>query len=399
MENVSGRRIILGVCGGIAAYKVVELARELTQAGADVRVVMTESATKFVGPITFSSLTSNPVETELFPDPAPGRIPHTFLARSADIVVVAPATANMIAKLTFGLSDDLLSAVLLATRAPVVIAPAMHTEMWENDATVENIRKLRARGVQIVDPDEGPLAGPDVGIGRLAEITKIMAAIDNELGISRDLEGVRVVVTAGGTQEPIDTVRYIGNRSSGLMGFTLAEEALRRGAKVSLITAPSHLDPPDGAEVVRVETGVQMKEAVVQFAEDAAVVIMAAAVADWRPSTTSGEKLKKSAGPPEVRLEANDDILEELGRSKGDRVLVGFAAETSNLEEAAQSKLERKNLDLIIANLVGVEDSGFGVETTRAYILDRMGDSESLPLMSKRELARQILNRVSQMFL
>lgn len=399
MNNVAGRRIVLGVCGGIAAYKVVELARELTQAAADVRVVMTYSAMKFVGPITFSTLTGNPVETELFPEPAPSLIPHTFLARSADLVVVAPATANTIAKYATGMADDLLSSILLATRAPVVMAPAMHTEMWENPATAGNVAVLAGRGVRFVDPEEGALAGPDVGVGRLAEISKIFEAIDDELGRTQDLEGAKIVVTAGGTREPIDAVRYIGNRSSGRMGFALAEEALRRGAKVVLVTGPNHLAAPDGAEVSSVTTAAEMKEAVIEAADDAQIVIMAAAVADWRPAKLAGGKLKKQEGAPAVELVATDDILEELGQNKGNRILVGFAAETGDLDEYAHTKLEAKNLDLIVANLVGVDDSGFDVDTNRAVVLDREGNLDRLPLMSKRQLARTILDRISKRFL
>lgn len=399
MNDVSGRRIVLGVCGGIAAYKVVELARDLTQAGADVRVVMTHSAMKFVGPITFSTLTGNPVETELFPEPAPSRIPHTFLARSADLIVVAPATANTIAKYANGMADDLLSSILLATRAPVVMAPAMHTEMWENEATVSNIATLASRGVRFVDPEVGALAGPDVGVGRLAENREILDAIDDELGRTQDFEGIKVLITAGGTREPIDAVRFIGNRSSGRMGFALADEALNRGAKVVLVSGPSHLAAPDGAEVVSVTTAAEMKSAVIEAAEDAQIVIMAAAVADWRPAEIATGKLKKQLGPPAIELVATDDILEELGRKMTGRILVGFAAETGDLDENAREKLRGKNLDLIVANLVGVDDSGFDVDTNRAILLDRNGKLEPLPLMSKKQLARAIFDRISERFL
>lgn len=399
MNNVAGRRIVLGVCGGIAAYKVVELARELTQAGADVRVVMTQSAMKFVGPITFSTLTGNPVETEMFPEPAPRWIPHTFLARSADLIAVAPATANTIAKYANGIADDLLTSILLATRAPVVMAPAMHTEMWENEATVSNVEALAGRGVRFVDPEEGALAGPDVGVGRLAEISKISEAIDDELGRTQDLEGTKVVITAGGTREPIDAVRYIGNRSSGRMGFALAEESLRRGAKVVLISGPSHLAAPDGAEVISVTTAEQMRSSVIDAADDARIVVMAAAVADWRPAEATSGKLKKQEGAPELDLVPTQDILGELGQDKGDRILVGFAAETGELDEYAKEKLEGKNLDLIVANLVGVNDSGFEVDTNRAVMLDRKGNLERLPLMSKKQLARVIFDRISERFL
>lgn len=399
MQNVAGKRIVLAVCGGIAAYKVVELARELTQTGADVRVVMTPSATKFVGPITFSTLTANPVLTELFPDPPPADIPHTALGRSADLVVIAPATAKIIAKYAQGISDDLVSALLLATKAPVVMAPAMHSEMWENEATRRNVEVLKARGVRFVGPETGPLAGPDIGVGRLADIDGLLHAIDDELRLTEDLAGYRVLITAGGTQEPIDAVRYIGNRSSGRMGYEIAAEAIRRGAKVTLVSGPTHLQAPSAAEIIRVSTVEEMREAVLASASQTRLVIMAAAVSDWRPVTSASEKLKKKHGPPELLLEATPDILSELGGVKKDQILVGFAAETEDLQGSALAKLESKNLDMVVANLVGVDDSGFEAETNRALIVDREGRVDNLPLMSKRELARTILDAVSERFL
>ncbi|MGH2813440.1 MAG: bifunctional phosphopantothenoylcysteine decarboxylase/phosphopantothenate--cysteine ligase CoaBC, partial [Actinomycetota bacterium] len=352
MDAIPGKRIVLGVCGGIAAYKAVEVARELTQAGADVRVVMTPSATQFVGPVTFSTLTGNPVFTELFPEPPPPEIAHTSLGRSADLILVAPATAKIIAKYALGISDDLLSSLLMATRAPVVMAPAMHTEMWENEATQINVATLEARGVRFVGPAEGALAGPDVGVGRLADPAQMFEAVQDELALTRDLEGVGVLVTAGGTQEPIDAVRFIGNPSSGKMGFEVAREAVRRGAKVTLVTGPSSLVPPDAAETVRVRTAAEMREAVQRAADTARVIVMTAAVSDWRPSSPTRGKIRKADGPPEMVLEPTVDILEELGRNKGDRILVGFAAETGDLEKAARAKLRSKSLDLIVANLV-----------------------------------------------
>lgn len=399
MKNVSGKRIVLGVCGGIAAYKVVELARELTQSGSDVQVVMTPSATKFVGEVTFSTLTGNPVATQLFPDPAPPDILHTTMARRADIIVIAPATAKIIAKYALGISDDLMSSLLLASKCPVVICPAMHTEMWENEATATNVATLRSRGVRFAGPEEGPLAGPDVGIGRLAGSETILTAIDDELRRRESLSGLRVLVTAGGTQEPIDPVRVITNRSSGRMGFEVAEEALRRGAKVTLVAAPSSLTPPSGAEVISVVTAAQMREAVLQAAENASVVVMAAAVADWRPRAGASSKLKKAAGAPNIDLEPTGDILAELGREKGERILVGFSAETEDLEENGRKKLAEKGADLIVANLVGVDYSGFDVETNLAVLIDRHGLVEELPLMSKRELSGKILDAVAERFL
>ena len=400
LSNVAGKVIGLGVCGGIAAYKVVELARELTQAGADVRVVMTPAATEFVGAITFSTLTGNPVRTELFPKEAPSQIPHTDLGRTADLIVIAPATAKTMAKFARGISDDLMSALLLSARGPIVMAPAMHTEMWENEATKENVQTLKSRGVRFVGPDSGPLAGPDVGVGRLTEVTNILAAIDEELASAEDMTDVRVLVTAGGTQEPIDAVRFIGNRSSGTMGFALAAEAIRRGAKVTLISGPTHLVPPSAAEFVSVSTAAEMQQAVMDVAPDARVIIMNAAVSDWRPVKDWGEKLKKADGPPTIELEPTQDVLVDLvSRRRDGQVIVGFAAETQDLERHALEKVGKKGADLIVANLVGTEDSGFGVQTNRALLAFQGGEVRELPIMSKRELAGLILDLVKERFL
>jgi phosphopantothenoylcysteine decarboxylase/phosphopantothenate--cysteine ligase len=398
--NVAGKVIGLGVSGGIAAYKVVELARELTKAGADVRVVMSPSATQFVGPITFSTLTGNPVRTELFPKDAPTEIPHTDLGRTADLIVIAPATAKTIAKFAQGVSDDLLSALLLSAKGPIIMAPAMHTEMWENEATQENISTLKSRGVRFVGPDVGALAGPDVGVGRLTEIENILRVIEEELERKEDLTDLRMIVTAGGTQEPIDSVRFIGNRSSGRMGFEIAYEAVRRGAKVTLITGPTHLTPPDQAETIKVMTASEMFTAVVESARDARLVVMAAAVSDWRPKSMASEKLKKASGTPLVELEPTEDVLAKLGSVRSEnQVLVGFAAETSNLEGYAKEKVESKGADMIVANLVGTHDSGFDTETNRALFVFKGGEVQKLPIMSKRELAGLILDSVRDRFL
>lgn len=400
LANVAGKRIALGVCGGIAAYKVVEVARELTQAGADVRVVMSPSATNFVGAITFSTLTGNPVRTELFPDEAPSQIPHTDLGRTSDLVVIAPATAKTMAKFAQGVSDDLMSALLLSAACPVLMAPAMHTEMWANEATQSNIETLRARGVTFVGPESGALAGPDVGIGRLAEPATILQAIDDELRKREELSGVNVVVTAGGTQEPIDSVRFIGNRSSGLMGYEIARSATRRGAKVTLITGPSHLTPPAAAEVIAVTTAAEMRDAIAGVADRAEALIMAAAVADWAPVATAEHKLKKADGPPPVTLEATADILAEVGQMRAEgrlpelKALVGFCAETSDLATHAKAKLASKQTDLMIANQVGTSDSGFDAPTNKAVVADTAG-FEELPLLSKHALADLILDRVA----
>jgi phosphopantothenoylcysteine decarboxylase/phosphopantothenate--cysteine ligase len=340
------------------------------------------------------------VATDLFPDPPPPEIVHTSLGRSADLVVVAPATADIIARYALGLADDLLSALLLATRAPVVMAPAMHTEMWENEATVRNVDTLCARGVVFVGPVAGALAGGDEGPGRLAEIPAILEAVRRELERVRDLAGKRVLVTAGGTEEPIDPVRYLGNRSSGRMGYEVATEALRRGAAVTLVTGPSSLTPPGDAATVRVRTALEMHDAVLAAADAADLVIMAAAVADWRPAGPVGQKLKKGDGPPALTLEPTEDILAALAaRHRNGQVVVGFAAETEDLEARAREKRAAKSLDLIVGNLVGVEDSGFEVATNRAVLIDRDGRVDDLPIMSKRELAGKILDVVRERFL
>lgn len=394
LSGVAGKKIALGVCGGIAAYKVVELARDLTKAGASVHVLMTPSATNFVGPITFSTLTNNAVRTELFPEVSPSEIPHTDLARTSDIIVIAPATAKTIAKFAQGLSDDLISALLLSAKGPIVMAPAMHTEMWENEGTQQNIKVLGSRGVRIVGPESGALAGPDVGIGRLAAIDHIEEAIIDELSRTNDCEGMNILVTAGGTQEPIDAVRFIGNRSSGRMGYEIAAEALRRGGKVTLITAPTSLVRPIAADVVEVMTAAQMREATTSAATKADVVVMAAAVADFRPSESKHGKLKKSAGLDRIPLEPTVDILEELGRSKPPgQMLVGFAAETEDVVANARMKLTSKGCDVVVANLVGVADSGFDTATNKAWILSAAAEQE-LPLMSKKQLARALIDVV-----
>lgn len=398
LENVKGKTIALGVCGGIAAYKAVEVARRLTQKGADVRVVMTPSAGNFVGPITFSTLTGNPVRSELFPETVAAEIIHTDLARTSDLILVAPATAKVLAKYAQGISDELMTALLLAAVSPVLVAPAMHTEMWEDEATQANISILISRGVRFVGPDSGPLAGPDAGIGRLAPVEDILQAVDEELARRSQLDGVRLVITAGGTREPIDAVRFIGNRSSGRMGYELAREALRRGAKVTLISGPSHLIAPANADVVRVESALEMKQVVDEAVEAADILIMSAAVSDFRPSVKSQKKLKKGKGLPNFGLEPNDDILAEVGlrrkkgRLPGLKVLVGFCAETDHLEKEAGAKLKSKHLDLIVANPVNEPHSGFDSQTNRALLMGRKGLLENVPVVSKQRMAAIVLD-------
>jgi phosphopantothenoylcysteine decarboxylase/phosphopantothenate--cysteine ligase len=389
-----GSRVVLGVSGGIAAYKAVEVCRRLVDAGAFVSPVLTAGALEFVGALTFSALASEPARTSLFTGPEP--IPHTHLGQQADLVIVAPATAAVLGKYAQGISDDLLTATLLATRAPVLVAPAMHTEMWEHAAVQENLETLRRRGVHVADPVSGRLAGGDVGEGRLAAPFDIVAVAERVLG-PNDLAGVRVLVTAGGTREPIDAVRIITNRSSGKQGYAIAEEAARRGADVTLVTTIGR-PAPSGVEIVPVQTAAEMQEAVMGRAPGADVIVMAAAVADFRPKEPPARKLKKHEGIPEIVLEPTHDFLVDLGRDKpAGQVLVGFAAETHDLVEHARQKLRTKRLDLIVGNDISQPDAGFEVDTNRAVILDADGGSEALPLLAKSDLAGVILDKVARL--
>lgn len=398
--HLGGKRIVLAVTGGIAAYKVVAVARELTQLGADVKVIMTRSAQRFVGAQTFASLTNHAVSTELFG--TGGEVPHVELARGADLFLVAPATANALAKMSHGISDDLFSATALTVTCPVVVAPAMHTEMWDNAATQANVSTLIERGVHFVGPTVGALSSGDEGPGRLKEPADIVAAVVDLLVHSQDLAGKRFVVTAGGTQEPIDPVRFIGNRSSGLMGVEIADEAARRGAKVTLVVGPTNVRMPAGVDVIRVRTAQEMRDEVVSRAGDADVIVKAAAVADWQPYAHVDHKLKKAVGPPDITLVPTPDILQELGTTDGLRkpggLLVGFAAETEpdpkRLAEVAQDKRRSKGADMIVANDVSSPDSGFNVPTNRAVIADEASVLD-VGLVSKKALARALIDRIS----
>ena len=392
---LAGRRVLLGVTGGIAAYKACILTRLLTQAGATVQVVMTSSAARFVGSDTFAALSGRPAYTEVWEKP--GSVLHVRLARGADVCVVAPATANVIAKLSGGIADDLISSTLLEATCPLVVAPAMHSGMWEHPATQANVRSLRERGVVMVGPGRGPLAAGDEGVGRMAEPEDILATLEEVASRGRDLAGRRIVVTAGPTWEPIDAVRFVGNRSTGRMGFAVAREAFGRGADVTLMVGPGTVEPPEGPRVVRVATAEEMRMAVLKAAEDAAAVIMAAAVADFRPREAAPGKLKKEEGPPRLELVPTPDILAELGQMKGDRVLVGFAAETEDVESAGRTKLVAKGLDLLVANEVGREGTGFGAESNHAGILSRTGDDEPLREWTKAELAAALCDRLTKL--
>ncbi len=389
---LAGKRIVLGVTGGIAAYKAVEVSRRLVDAGAHVVPVMTAGAEHFIGRTTLSALASEPVQTSLWDEASP--IPHTLLGQTADLIVVAPATARLLAAYAAGLSTDLLTNVLLATRAPVVVCPAMHTEMWEHPAVQANVATLRSRGVHIVEPEEGRLAGGDVGAGRLAAPERIVAAIEAVLSAGDDLAGLHVVVSAGGTREPIDAVRVIANRSSGKQGYAVAAEAAARGARVTLVSTVD-LPVPGGVVVRTVETAAQMQAALTELAPSADVIVMAAAVADFRPVVVAAGKLKKDQGIPQIVLEPTPDILAGLGASKpAGQVLVGFAAETSDLLANAESKLQRKNLDLIVANDVAAPGVGFQHDTNAVTLVQRGGEVDTIALTDKRSIARAILTIV-----
>jgi len=396
--RLAGRHVLLGVSGGIAAYKAASLARALRKEGATVQAILTVAATRFIGPATFEGLTGRPVHSsDALAEPH--RVLHLELAREADVAVFAPATANLIAKLAHGLADDLVTNVFLALTCPVVVAPAMHTEMWENAATRDNIALLKRRGLSIAGPASGPLAGGDEGIGRLAGEDDILAAIVGAAaGTAGPLTGRRVVVTAGPTYEPIDPVRFIGNRSSGKMGYAIAAEATRRGALVDLVSGPTHLAVPRGVSAHHVESALQMRDMVLPLAEKADVIVKAAAVSDFRPARYSDQKLKKDADEAaQVALVRNPDILAELGAAKGSRILVGFAAETDLEEERGRDKLHRKGLDLIVVNRVDAPDAGFAVDTNRALVLGADDLRLEVPLTTKTALAGVVLDHVERL--
>lgn len=394
---LGGKRILLGVSGSIAAYKAVELLRELIRHGAEVRCAMTEGAGRFVAPLTFQTLSGKPVLTDLYAQEEGGQIAHIAAAEGADLLVVAPATANTLARFAHGLADDFLTNLYLAARCPVLVAPAMDAEMWRHAATQANVATLRQRGVHFVGPASGELASGLTGPGRLAEPAEIAAAVEAVLGRARDLAGRHLLMTAGPTYEPLDPVRFVGNRSSGRMGFALAEAAAARGARVTLVTGPTHLAPSAGVECVRVETTQEMYEAVLARAAEADAVIKAAAPADYRPATVAPAKIKKGREVLSMELTPTPDILAELGRRKGAAVLVGFAAETEDLVANAREKLRKKNLDLVVANEVGAGDAPFGTDTNRVTLIGADGDVESLPLLSKREVAHRVLDRVARL--
>jgi phosphopantothenoylcysteine decarboxylase/phosphopantothenate--cysteine ligase len=394
--------IILGVGGGIAAYKAAELARLLQQAGHDVQVVMTAAAQEFIQPLTFAALTGRKVVTGLFEKTTAdatlsSAVEHIAVARDNDLLVVAPATADLIAKFATGIADDFLSTLYLAFQGAVVLSPAMNTAMWEHPATQANLATLRARGCSIVEPEEGWLACGETGAGRLANPIRIAEHVDSMAPQKRDFEGEVVLITAGPTQEALDPVRYISNRSSGKMGYALADAFSLRGARVILVSGPVQLAPPRNVQVVHVRTALEMRDAVMRHLPESSLIIKAAAVADYYIANVSDQKLKKTAARLSLELDPTPDILAEVGRDKGDRILIGFAAETQNLIEESRRKLAQKNCDMLVGNLVGQEGTGFEADENEVEIITRSGRSVHLGPASKHEIATRILDQVAML--
>lgn len=392
-----GKNILIGVTGGIAAYKVVEVASRLKKSGANVKIMMTRNATEFVTPRTFQEITNNAVSVEMFGDAANFNVAHISLAEFADLILIAPATANFLAKMAHGIADDLLTTTILAFDKEILLCPSMNTKMFDNPATQANLAMLKARGIKILEPNSGNLACGTVGKGRLPEPQEICAEIE-KIFAPKVLSGKKILVTAGGTVEPIDPVRYIGNRSSGRMGYEIAKSAIKNGAEVTLISGKAEIEPPNGLKhFVKVESALEMRSEVLKYFENVDAVIMSAAVADYRVKTPAAQKIKKFSDTLTIELVKNPDILRELGTLKKNQVLVGFAAETQNLLEYANKKLVEKNLNFIVANDVTAEGAGFGVSTNIASIIWRDGSVENFSLMSKAELAKIIVQRLSKL--
>jgi phosphopantothenoylcysteine decarboxylase/phosphopantothenate--cysteine ligase len=394
---IQGKTILVGVTGGIAAYKAAEIVSRLTQLGADVHVIMTASATRLVSPMTFQAVSGNPVATDLFAEPRRWNIEHIALADRAQLVLIAPATANIMGKLAAGIADDFLSTTVLATAAPIILAPAMHDQMWRNPIVQANADRLRSAGFTIIEPEYGRLASGSLGQGRLPDPRVIVEAVVQAMSMKHDLADLPVLITAGPTRERLDPVRYFSNYSSGKMGYRLAAAAAERGARVTLVSGPVDLPEPPGVELVRVESATQMADEVWRRAAAARVVVMAAAVADYRPAQTASAKLKRGTGDLVLHLVPNPDIIGELGRNKGTRLLVGFAAETDDLIANARAKLAAKNLDLVCANWVGRAGHGFGTDTNALTLIDRLGGVLEVPLQDKRAVAHAVWDRVRAM--
>ncbi len=395
MDNVAGKKIVLGITGSIAAYKATELVRHLKKAGAAVHVAMTANATWFVTPLTFETLSGNRVIKDMFSEDGTS-IDHISLGQESDVMVIAPATANFLAKIAHGLGDDFLSTLILATTAKTLLCPAMDKEMFSNSIVQANILRLKERDFIVMEPEEGMLATGAIGLGRFPDPSSIMEEIRRILS-DHDLEGLKALITAGPTIEWIDPVRIVTNRSTGKMGYALARAAWRRGAEVTLVTGPTHLDPPKGIEVITVNTAEEMREAVLNNYREKDMVIKAAAVSDYKPLRKTQEKEKKKGIPITVEMIPTPDILAELGKDKGDITLVGFAAETTDHIANAIDKIKKKNLDLIVVNDVSREDRGFAADSNEVRMIDREGNEEAVPLMSKEDVADRILDRVKRL--
>ena len=395
MDNVAGKKIVLGITGSIAAYKATELVRHLKKAGAAVHVAMTANATWFVTPLTFETLSGNRVIKDMFSQDGTS-IDHVSLGQESDVIVIAPATANFLAKIAHGLGDDFLSTLILATTAKTLLCPAMDKEMFSNSIVQANILRLKERDFIVMEPEEGMLATGAIGLGRFPDPSSIMEEIRRILS-DHDLEGLKALITAGPTIEWIDPVRIVTNRSTGKMGYALARAAWRRGAEVTLVTGPTHLDPPKGIEVITVNTAEEMREAVLNNYREKDMVIKAAAVSDYKPLRKTQEKEKKKGIPITVEMIPTPDILAELGKDKGDITLVGFAAETTDHIANAIDKIKKKNLDLIVVNDVSREDRGFAADSNEVRMIDREGNEEAVPLMSKEDVADRILDRVKRL--
>ncbi len=391
------KKVLLGVTGGIAAYKATELARLYIKGGAEVQVVMTPAATRFITPLTFQTLTGNPVFSEMFAERSEAWIPHIELLSGVDLLVIAPASANTVAKMAAGIADNLLTTLYLAAVCPVVVVPSMNVNMFAHPTVIENLERLRAAGCQVMDPDSGELACGVYGKGRMPEPVDIYS-YSMQVFRAQDYENINVLVTAGPTREPLDPVRYISNPSTGLMGYAIARALQERGAKVTLISGPTALKAPSAVNLIPVTTAEQMYKAVIDNFDQNRLVIKTAAVSDFKPSLFSGQKVKKNDAGLTLELTPTADILMELGRRKKDQILVGFAAETENVVQNARDKLTRKNLDLIVVNDLAEEGAGFASSTNRVALIDRSGTVEELPLMKKEELAHRLLDRIVPLF-
>ena len=395
---LKNKTVVIGVSGGIAVYKVCDVVSRLKKLGVNVHVIMTKSATEFVTPLTFQSLSQNYVVCDMFEEPKTWDVEHISLAKKADVFLIAPATANIIGKMACGISDDMLSTTVMATKAKVLIAPAMNTNMYENPIVQRNIDTLRALNYEFIEPESGRLACGDIGKGKLATPESIVEAVVDALTKKQDLEGKKIIITAGPTVEAIDPVRYITNRSTGKMGYAIAKEACDRGAEVTLVSGPTKLEPPKNLKkFIRTESAKDMYEAVINNLDENDVIIKSAAVADYKPKDYCDKKIKKSDDDLVIKLDRNKDIAYEIGKVKKDKILVGFAAETNNLIENAKNKISKKNLDFIVANDLTKEGAGFGVDTNIVKIIDKDGSIEEYPIMKKNEVANVILDKVKDL--